>query len=139
MESFTDRTYLGKWNTAANEEDLDIVADTKRRMGDKPVIVSVSLKNPMVMAEIEPMADALLVDYGVSAKAVLDVVTGKFNPYGLLPLQLPLNMETVEQQKEDVAFDMTCYKDSEAHVYEFGYGMDFNGVISDSRTKKYSR
>lgn len=137
LENFTDRGYQGKWNTAANEEDLDLVINTKEKMGEKPVIVSVSVKNPMVMAELEPYADALLVDYGVSPQAVLDIITGCFEPVGLLPIQMPADMKTVEEQNEDVAFDMECYRDSEGHVYDFGYGMNFEGVISDERTRKY--
>ncbi|MBS6561103.1 MAG: glycoside hydrolase family 3 C-terminal domain-containing protein, partial [Clostridiales bacterium] len=139
LENFTNRSYKGKKNTAANEEDLDLVIRTKEQMGEKPVVVSISLKNPMVMAEVEPYADALLVDYGVQPEAVLDVVTGKFNPIGLLPIQLPMDMETVENQDEDVAFDMECYEDSEGHCYDFGYGMNFEGVISDERTRRYKR
>lgn len=139
LEDFDDRSYRGKWNTAANEEDLDLVLDTKKRMGDRPVIVSVNLKNPMVMAELEPCADAILVDYGVSPQAVLDVITGRFIPCGLLPLQMPADMDTVERQAEDEAFDMECYVDSEGHVYEFGFGMNFDGVIEDERTEKYGR
>lgn len=139
LENFTNRSYKGKKNTAANEEDLDLVIRTKEQMGEKPVIVSISLKNPMVMAEVEPYADALLVDYGVQPEAVLDVVTGKFDPVGLLPIQLPMDMETVEMQDEDVAFDMECYEDSEGHRYDFGYGMNFEGVIFDERTKRYKR
>ena len=103
------------------------------------MIVSVNLKNPMVMAELEPCADAILVDYGVSPQAVLDVITGRFIPYGLLPLQMPADMDTVERQAEDEAFDMECYVDSEGHVYEFGFGMNFDGVIEDERTEKYGR
>ena len=139
LEDFVNRSYQGKWNTAANEEDLDCVIETKKKMGKKPVIVSISLKNPMVMAEVEPYADALLVDYGVQPQAVLDVITGRFTPVGLLPIQIPVDMETVECQKEDVAFDMKCYVDSQGHCYDFGYGMNFDGVISDERTKKYPK
>ncbi|MGN0366552.1 MAG: glycoside hydrolase family 3 C-terminal domain-containing protein [Suilimivivens sp.] len=137
LENFRDRGYQGKWNTAANEEDLDIVIDTKKKMGEKPVIVSISVKNPMVMAELEPYADALLIDYGVSPQAVLDVIVGRFSPVGLLPIQMPADMKTMEEQQEDVAFDMICYRDSEGHVYDFGFGMNFDGVISDERTRKY--
>ena len=42
-------------------------------------------------------------------------------------------------QDEDVAFDMECYEDSEGHRYDFGYGMNFEGVIFDERTKRYKR
>jgi beta-glucosidase len=46
-------------------------------------------------------------------------------------------MRTVEEQEEDAAFDMTCYRDGEGHVYDFGYGLNFEGVIEDERTKRY--
>ena len=42
-------------------------------------------------------------------------------------------------QKEDVAFDMECYQDEEGHTYDFGFGMDYDGVITDGRVRKYSR
>lgn len=137
LEDFTDRGYRDKWNTAANEEDLDLVLETRKQMGDKPVILVITVKNPMVMGELEPYADSILLEYGVSPEAVLDVITGRFQPCGLLPVQMPADMETVERQAEDVAFDMECYRDEEGHVYDFGYGMDFDGVIRDERWKKF--
>ena len=139
LEKDQDRGYRNKWNTAANEADLDIVTDTKKRMGDKPVVTVVTLKNPMVMAELEPYTDALLVEYGVTPQAVVDVLTGAFIPEGLLPVQLPVDMDTVERQCEDVAFDMTCYRDSEGNTYDFGFGMNFDGVIRDERTRRYRK
>ena len=139
LEKDQDRGYRNKWNTAANEGDLDIVTDTKNRMGNKPVVTVVTLKNPMVMAELEPYTDALLVEYGVTPQAVVDVLTGAFIPEGLLPVQLPVDMDTVERQCEDVAFDMTCYRDSEGNTYDFGFGMNFDGVIRDERTRRYRK
>ena len=91
------------------------------------------------MAELEPYTDALLVEYGVSGQAVADVLTGAFVPQGLLPVQLPESMDTVERQQEDVAFDMECYKDSQGHTYDFGFGMNFEGVIQDERTRRYRK
>lgn len=139
LEETADRSYRGKWNRAANEADLDIVEEMRKRMGSKPVVTIVALKNPMVMAELEPCSDALLVEYGVSPQAVLDIITGRFTPEGLLPIQIPVNMEAVEKQKEDVAFDMECYQDEEGHRYDFGYGMNFDGVIADDRIKRYHK
>ena len=139
LEETADRSYRGKWNRAANEADLDIVEEMRKRMGSKPVITIVALKNPMVMAELEPCSDAILVEYGVSPQAVLDIITGRFTPEGLLPIQIPVNMEAVENQKEDVAFDMECYQDEEGHRYDFGYGMNFDGVIADERIKRYHK
>lgn len=139
LEEFTDRSYLDKWNSAANEADLDLVQEMRKRMGDKPVITIVALKNPTVMAELEPCTDALLLEYGVSPQAVLDVICGRFTPEGRLPIQMPANMETVERQQEDVAFDMECYQDEDGHVYDFGFGMNFDGVITDGRVNRYRK
>ena len=67
------------------------------------------------------------------------MITGRFTPQGLLPVQMPANMETVEKQQEDVAFDMECYQDEEGHTYDFGFGMNFDGVIADERVGRYRK
>lgn len=139
LEDFINRSYRGKTNTAANEEDLDLVIRAREQMKDKPVIVSMAVKNPVVFSELEPYADAILVDFGVSPDAVLDVITGRYEPTGLLPVQMPADMESVEAQNEDCAFDMRVFTDSEGHAYDFAYGMNYSGVISDERTMKYRR
>ena len=139
LEDSADRSYQGKCNTAANEADLDLIVRMREEMGEKPVITVITLKNPMVMAELEPYTDAILVEYGVSPQAVLDVITGRFKPEGLLPIQMPADMNAVETQKEDVAFDMECYVDSEGYCYDFGFGMNFEGIIVDERTRRYRK
>lgn len=89
------------------------------------------------MSELELYSDAILVEYRVTSKATIDVLTGAFIQEGLLPIQMLVDMENVEMQQEDVAFDMTCYEDSEDHVYDFGFGLNYQGVIKDERTKRY--
>jgi len=106
-------------------------------MKGKPVIVSVNMSNPMVFSEFEKEANAILVNFGVQDQAILDILTGVSEPSGLLPMQMPADMETVEKQKEDVPHDMQSFKDSEGHVYDFGYGQNWKGVIKDGRTAKY--
>mgnify|MGYP002509801705 CR=1 FL=1 len=129
-ESFTNRSYAGKTGTAANERDLDIVLETKKAMGDKPVIVCIRMHKPTVLAEFEPYADAIIVDFGVQRSAVYDILCGKAEPSGRLPIQLPKDMETVERHCEDAPLDMESYVDGEGHVYGFGYGMNWEGVIA---------
>ena len=101
------------------------------------MVVVWQLDKPAVPAEIEPWADALLVAFGVQHQAVLDIVSGKCEPSGLLPMQLPADMETVETQQEDVPRDMKCYKDSCGNVYDFAFGLNWSGVIRDGRVQKY--
>ena len=136
-ESFTNRSYKGKTVTTRNHDDLLLVLDTKKAMGDKPVVVVLRLDKPAVVAEFEPYADAILVSFGVQSQAILDVISGKSEPSGLLPMQLPANMETVETQDEDVPRDMIPYTDSAGNCYDFAFGMDWKGVIDDGRVRKY--
>lgn len=137
-ESFTNRTYKGKTTKASNYSELELIINTKKAMGDKPVIAVVSMGRPMVMAEVEPYVDAIVVAFSVQNQAILDVVTGAYEPSGLLPMQLPKDMKTVELQKEDVPFDMDCYVDSDGNTYDFAYGLNWSGVIKDARVEKYS-
>lgn len=139
LETFTNRTYKGKRARTVNRDDMVLVRETKAAMGDKPVIVVVSANKPFIPAEIEPYADAILIGFGVQNQAVLDIVSGAVEPSGLLPLQLPANMKSVELQKEDVPFDLECYVDADGHSYDFAFGMNWSGVIDDSRVKKYKK
>lgn len=132
-----NRTYKGKTVKANNSTDLEAVLETKRKMGDKPVIVILRMSNPTVVAEFEKEIDALLINFGVQDQAILDIVSGAVTPSGLLPLQMPANMATVETQMEDVPFDMEVHVDSEGNAYDFGFGLDWDGVIRDERTAKY--
>lgn len=138
-EDFTNRSYQGKTGTAANEADLDLVLDTKKAMGEKPVIVVLRMHNPTIAGEFESSADGILVDFGVQAQAIFDLVSGAAEPSGLLPVQMPANMETVERHCEDVPFDMEPYEDCAGHRYDFGFGMNWTGVIHDERTQRYHK
>ncbi len=138
-EASDNRSYKGYTETSANEEDMYMVRRTREAMGDKPVILVVHVDRPFVPAEIEPSADAVLFSFGVSNNALLDVISGAFEPSGLLPCQFPADMKTVEEQCEDVPFDMDCYKDADGHVWDFAFGLNWSGVIADSRTARYAR
>jgi len=136
-ETFTNRSYRGKTVVTENEGDLDLVIDTKRRMGDKPVLVTLNITRPVVPAEFEPFADAVLLCFGVQNKAKLDIIVGNYEPHGLLPFQLPADMATVEAQAEDAPRDMRPYVDTQGHRYDFGFGLDWQGPINDWRTRLY--
>ena len=138
-ESFTNRTYLGKSDYSYNRYDMLQVIQTKQMMGDKPVIVLVQPARPFIPAEIEPYSDALLLGFGVKDQAYLDILCGDAEPYGLLPMQLPKDMHTVETQLEDMAHDMECYTDTDGHTYDFAFGMNWKGVIHDARVRKYAK
>ena len=139
LESFTNRSYQGKTVTASNVTDLQAVLDVRERMQGKPVIVVLRMSNPTVVSEFEPSVDAILVSFGVQDQAVLEVLSGKAEPSGLLPLQIPADMQTVEEQAEDTPHDMRPHVDTVGNAYDFGFGLDWNGVIHDIRTRTYAK
>jgi beta-glucosidase len=108
-------------------------------MKGKPVIVSMALSNPAVVSEFEKEAGAIIASFGVQDQVLLDILSGTREPSGLLPIQLPANMKTVEEQKEDLPHDMECHRDSQGNRYDFAFGLNWKGVINDSRTLQYRK
>lgn len=136
-ESFTNRSYKGKTVRTANKDDMQLVIDTKESMGEKPVIVAITLTRPAVLAEFEKYADAILVSFGTSSQPFLELISGASEPSALLPCQLPKDMETVETQLEDKPRDMVPYTDIDGNSYDFAFGLNWKGIINDERVQKY--
>ena len=136
LEKSANRSYKGKGVKTVNKTDLETVVETRKAMGDKPVITVVSTGKPFV-PEFEPYSDAILVSFGCQNQALLDLISGAVEPSALLPMQLPADMKTVELQMEDVPFDMDCYVDADGNAYDFAYGLNWSGRINDERTAKY--
>lgn len=136
LEKSANRSYKSKSVKTVNKTDLETVVETKKAMGDKPVITVVSTGKPFV-PEFEPYSDAILVSFGCQNQVLLDLISGAVEPSALLPMQLPADMKTVECQKEDLPFDMECYVDADGNAYDFAYGLNWSGRINDARTKKY--
>jgi beta-glucosidase len=134
----TNRTYKDKSVTSSNLQDLKTIEATKAAMKGKPVIVAWALSKPAVPAEFEGDVNAIVASFGVQNQAILDILTGAAEPSGLLPFQMPANMHSVEIQNEDIPHDMVCYTDAGGHTYDFGFGMNWKGVIHDARTDKYA-
>jgi len=138
-ESVVDRSYRDKVAYCWNESDLDMLGQVRAEMGDRPVIVVMAMSNPTVMSEIEPLADAILIGFSVQNQVFLDLIFGKVSPSGLLPFELPESMAAVEAHCEDRPHDIVPYTDADGNSYHFGFGLNYEGVIKDSRTEKYVR
>jgi beta-glucosidase len=135
----TDRTYKNKSITAANFKELQLILDTKKSMSGKPVITIVNTSNPMVLNEFEREVNGIVLHFGVQDQAILDILSGKAEPSALLPIQMPANMKTVEEQFEDVPHDMESHVDELGNPYDFTFGLNWSGVIKDHRTEKYKK
>jgi len=72
----------------------------------KPTILVINYTNPWVINEVYNGKTwnvvGVLATFGTSADALLDVITGKFNPSGKMPFSTPVSDLAVENQKEDV-------------------------------------
>ena len=133
-----NRSYRGKSSITYNKYDLEVLAETKKQMGDKPVIVIFRCTNPPVPAEFEPLADAVLVIFeGTPDSIVFEMLSGRTEPSGLLPYGMPKDMDAVEAHYEDTWNDIESYTDSEGNAWGFGFGLNFSGRIRDARTEKY--
>ncbi|MCR5196559.1 MAG: glycoside hydrolase family 3 C-terminal domain-containing protein [Pseudobutyrivibrio sp.] len=133
-----NRSYYGNSSEITNTYELDAVLNAADNIpSSAKLVVCVNADAPMIFSEFEDKADAILMGFGINNSAFLDIVNGNVEPTGLLPLQMPLNMETVEAQAEDTPRDMECYVDSDGNTYDFGFGLNYSGVISDERTEKY--
>ncbi len=139
METFTNRSHNGKTVKATNITDLGMVTETYAKMKGKPVIVSISMDNPMIFSELDKQVDATLINFRVQEQAVLDIISGKVEPSGLLPMQMPADMSTVEKQAEDAPQDMKCHQDTEGGIYDFGFGMNWKGIIKDARVMQFKK
>ena len=137
LDRSANRSYKGKSVTASNSFDLKMVLDTRKVMKEKPVVISIEMTNPTVFSEFEKDVNAILVNFGVQDQAIMEILCGNVEPSALLPLQMPADMKTVEEQFEDVPHDMKCFVDSENNTYDFGFGLNWKGPINDSRTARY--
>ena len=137
-EAGKSRYYGGK-TTEGDTTALDLILSTKENIGDLPLVLYVSASNPFCLYEFEEQTDAIVLGLGVSARAVLDNISGNHEFCGLLPMQLPASMDTVETQFEDVPFDMECHVDTCGNVYDFAYGLNWSGKIEDERVAKYTK
>lgn len=139
LENFTNRSYHGKTVHTANAFEVEELIKVRQVMGKKPVIVLWQIDRPAVMKEFEPYCDGILMHFGLDPKVLIEAVFGVYEPSGLLAFQMPRDMKAVELQQEDVPLDMDCHIDADGHIYDYGYGLNWSGVISDTRTEKYGK
>jgi beta-glucosidase len=80
-------------------------------------IVDIHADRPPVVPEIAEAASAVLLNYGATADAFLDVAFGLFRPEGKLPFDLPSSQAAVVQSRSDVPYDTLD------PLFRFGHGL----------------
>lgn len=96
------------------------LAPIRALMQKKPTIIVMQFDSPYVIPELANESAALLATFGVTDEALFDVLTGKFNPTGKLPFELPSSMDAVRGQLEDLPYD------SKAPLFKFGSGLSYS-------------
>ncbi|MER7928671.1 glycoside hydrolase family 3 N-terminal domain-containing protein [Streptomyces sp. NPDC096057] len=84
-----------------------------------PTIVAIHMERPAVIPEIADRSAALLASFGADDDALLDVVFGRAQPEGRLPVQLPRSMEEVAAGRPDVP------QESPDPLFPFGHGLRY--------------
>lgn len=131
---------------ASNYSEYELLQYTASAVPDScKVVLLVEGKNPMVFSGVEPLSDAILLYWGqgmssgwFKTEVLMGIVAGETEPSGLLNMQMPANMETVEAQYEDVPRDMDCYVDADGNAYDFTFGLNWSGKIDDERVQTYN-
>lgn len=131
-----NRGYYDAENTVANEADLDLILTTAE-LGI-PTVVCVNASGAFCVDEFEDKVDAILVGFGVDKSNYLPLLAGQVEPSALLPLQMPASMEAVEAQQSGAPRDMECYVDANGNTYDFAFGLNWTGVINDTRTERFA-
>jgi beta-glucosidase len=85
---------------SANSIDVKYINTVASR---RPTCVAVNCSRPWVLSELQGgAATTWVATFGTTLPALLDVVTGKFNPSGKMPFGIPSSQEAVENNKEDL-------------------------------------
>ena len=98
------------------EPELSRILNIARK---KPTIICLYLDRAAVVPEIAETCVGLFGEFGAYDDAVLDIIFGKHNPTAILPFELPLSMDAVRNQYEDVPYD------SKNPLFEFGFGLTY--------------
>jgi len=102
---------------------LDFPQEEKKELleliNSKPTITVMSLGRPPVIPDINEASKAVIADFENDDEIILELIYGKYNPTGKLPIEIPSSVEAVENQFEDLPYD------SKNPLYSFGFGMSY--------------
>jgi len=102
------------------------VAYVNKISARKPAILAINYTNPWVIDEVyndKANIKGVIATFGTSADALLDVITGKFNPSGKMPFATPVSDSAVENQKEDVP----GYLEGDGYsLFKYDEGLSYN-------------
>jgi beta-glucosidase len=107
-----------------NAVDVDYI---NKLTAKKPTILLINYTNPWVIDEIyndknKGNIKAVLATFGTTTEAVLDVITGKFNPSGKMPFTTPVSEDAAQKQQSDVPGNL---KGTAYPLFKFNEGLSY--------------
>jgi beta-glucosidase len=116
---FGSRQNEGRLDFRPGEAGHDLVKELSSKT---KVAVALFADRPAVLGPVDAMASAILVNFGVSDAALLDVVIGKLAAKGRLPFEFPSTMDAVDAQDPAVA------DDTRKPLYRAGAGLGMTTI-----------
>lgn len=103
------------------------IAYINQLSSQKPTVLAINYTNPWVISEIynrdtQKNIRGVIATFGTTIDAILDVVTGKYNPTGKMPFTTPVSEEAVSRQLSDVPGYL---KGSHYALFKFDEGLSF--------------
>jgi beta-glucosidase len=93
----------------------------------KPTVLVINYANPFAINEVyndqtRNRFAGVMATFGLEPEALLDVVSGKFNPTGKMPFTTPVSQQVVEKNKED----LPGHKEGNGYaLFKFGEGLGY--------------
>ena len=103
---------------------LDTVQQVMAEVGAENTVLDVYFRQPFVLDEASGLRDAgaILANFGNSTAALMDIVSGEFNPQGRMPFALAGTREAIIQQNSDTpGYDET----DDGALYPYGFGLSY--------------
>lgn len=133
-EPYTETTLIGA-------DEYKTVAEAVRANGGK-VITNVNVVMAWILGNVEPYADALLAGFDTFPAATLDVILGKYNPTGVLPITLPASEDVVAVDENGICVSPNdvpgydkdlympegmkyAYVDADGNEYRLDFGLSY--------------
>lgn len=99
------------------------VAHVNELINSKPTIVVINYTNPWVIDEIDKgKAKTILATFGTSQGALIDIISGKFNPTGKMPFSTPASEKAAAENKSDLPGSM---ENPGYALFKFGDGLSY--------------
>ncbi|MBD0404548.1 glycoside hydrolase family 3 C-terminal domain-containing protein [Flammeovirga sp. EKP202] len=118
------------------QNQIDFLKKIKKD-SDKPLILVLTGGSPVVLPEMEEIADAILFVWypgQMGGQAVGDVLFGKVSPSGKLPITFPASLDQLPDYEDYTMKGRTYRYMTEKPLFPFGYGQTYSTFEIESLT-----